>query len=70
MTKEYLEHHIEMLQYFYEDKGDMERYCSFEKVWAELQIKMPHLVKAYEDMKSSIKTFEILLKHAVEELED
>lgn len=43
------------IQYFWEDKRDIERYCDFEKLKPQIQEQFPELLKAWHDYKASIK---------------
>jgi hypothetical protein len=50
------EEHKSMLKYFWEEKGDIERYCDFEKLKPIIQEEYPELLKAWYDYKTSIRT--------------
>lgn len=51
-----------MLLYFWEEKGDIERYCDFENVLPELQKQYPEVLKAWNDYKISKRTLTSVLK--------
>ena len=47
---------IDMLQYFWEEKGNIERYCDYENIYNSLLEKRPDIIKAWEKYKKSIET--------------
>lgn len=44
---------LEMLRYFWEEKGDMERYVGYEIKLEALKVQFPEIIKANEDYKAS-----------------
>ena len=44
-----------MLQYFWEAKGDIERYCDFEELKPEIKKELPKLWKAWKKYNKSLK---------------
>ena len=55
MSKLDIEEIQPMLSYFWEEKGDIERWASFEEAKPILQEKAPEVLKAWEDYKIAIK---------------
>ena len=51
----------EQKKYFWEYKGDLERYCNFEKLKPQIQNELPEVLKAWEDYKTSIKMLDIVM---------
>jgi len=56
------EEQISDLKYFWEEKGDIERYCDFEKLKPQIQEQLPELLKAWYDYKASIKIMDAVIK--------
>jgi hypothetical protein len=52
------ESELDMLRYFWEQKGDLERYTSFEKAIAEF----PEVGKAWADYKMAEKILSAVLR--------
>ena len=53
--QEELEGHVLSLKYFWEEKGDMERYCYFEEIKSLIEEHYPEILKAWYDYKLSKK---------------
>lgn len=51
-----------MLQYFWEAKGDLERYCKFEEIKPKLQKEYPEVIKAWNDYKVSERILTAVLE--------
>lgn len=56
------EQHLTMLRYFWEEKGDIERYCEYNKILPILEKERPEVVKAWNDYKVSIRTMNAIMK--------
>lgn len=56
------ENNLVMLQYFWEEKRDIERYCDFEKIKPLLEKEKPEVLKAWNEYKMSIKTMDAIMK--------
>ena len=57
------EEEINDLKYFWEDKGDLERYCHFEGLKPKIQQQFPELLKAWYDYKASIGIMNAVIKN-------
>lgn len=55
---------LDMLAYFWDEKGDLERYTGWDELQTELQAKYPEIVKAWQDYKTSRRTLTAVLHHA------
>ena len=53
---------ISLLRYFWEDKGDLERYARFEALKPQIQEEYPELLNAWTDYKASIKRMDEVVK--------
>lgn len=53
---------ISDLKYFWEEKGDLERYVYFEELKPQIQEQHPELLKAWYDYKTSIKIMDVVVK--------
>jgi hypothetical protein len=53
---------IDDLKYFWEEKGDIERYVYFEELKPQIQEEYPELLKAWYDYKASIKIMDAVVK--------
>lgn len=51
--QEELEKHVSSLKYFWEEKGDMEKYYYFEEIKPLIKEYYPEILKAWYDYKSS-----------------
>jgi len=63
MDTEKLDEHLAMLKYFWNEKGDIERYCDFEEIIPLLQIHHPELLKVWYDYKANIKLLDIVINN-------
>ena len=54
---------ISDLKYFWEEKGDLERYCDFEELKPLIQEQYPELLKAWYDYKASITIMDAVIKN-------
>lgn len=61
-TKKLSEEEISDLKYFWEEKGDVERYYKFEELKPLIQEQYPELYKAWYDYKASIKIMDAVIK--------
>jgi len=52
----------DMLRYFWEEKGDITRYCEFEELKPIIQEEYPELLKAWYDYQASIKIMDAVCK--------
>ncbi len=52
---------IRMLQYFWEEKEDIERYCDFEDIKEDLAENYPEILKCWNDYKITKKLLGIVL---------
>lgn len=52
---------ISDLKYFWQDKGDLERYSSFEKIKPLLEKEKPEVLKAWNDYKASIRILDCVI---------
>ena len=53
---------ISDLRYFWEEKGDLERYAFFEELKPQIQEQFPELLKAWYDYKASIKIMDAVVE--------
>lgn len=60
--RELTEDDINNLKYFWEEKGDIERYVHFEELKPQIQEQFPELLKAWSDYKTSIKIMDAVIK--------
>ena len=58
---ELTEEDISMLKYFWEEKGDIERYTAFKELKPIIQEHHPELLKAWSDYKASIKIMDAVV---------
>jgi hypothetical protein len=49
---------VEMIKYFWQDKGDLERFTG----WEEIKPKYPEVAKAWDDYKISMKILDCVVK--------
>lgn len=59
---ELTEEQISDLKYFWEEKSDIERSSSFEKMRPSLEQHNPEVLKAWNDYKVSIKIMNAVIK--------
>lgn len=62
MEEEKLQEHLNMIRYFWEEKGDITRYYAFEELKPILQERYPALLKAWNDYKASIQLMDFVTK--------
>lgn len=55
--------HLDMIKYFWEEKGDIERYCHFEELKPIIQQEKPEILKAWYDYKASIKIMDAVMNN-------
>lgn len=60
--KKLTEEQISLLKYFWEEKGDIEKYHGFEKLKPQIQEQFPELLKAWQDYKASIKIMDAVVE--------
>lgn len=58
--EEYYEH-LSMIKYFWDEKGDIERYCHFEEVKPRLKENNPEIWEAWKKYKKSLKILNSVL---------
>ena len=51
----------DMIRYFWEEKGSLERYCDFEELKPIIQEEYPEILKAWYDYKASIKIMDAVI---------
>lgn len=56
------EQNLSDLQYFWQNKGDLERLCTFEELIPILQVERPEILKAWNDYKASKKILDIVME--------
>jgi hypothetical protein len=49
------------LKYFWEEKGDLERLTTFEKLKPLIENEYPEILKAWNDYKTSIKIMDAVI---------
>ena len=52
---------IVMLQYFWEEKGNIERYIGFEVLKPKLEKQFPEVLKAWNDYKASERILDAVM---------
>ena len=52
------------IQYFWQEKGDLERF-DFEKLIPKLEIEYPEVLKAWRDYKASIKILDLVIENLI-----
>jgi len=62
MAEKLTEQQIYDLKYFWEEKGDLERFCDFELLKPQIQEQFPELLKAWYDYRTSIKILNAVVK--------
>ena len=60
-TKELTQEQIDDLRYFWQEKGNLERYCDFEKLKPQIEKQLPLLFKAWNDYKLSIENLNMVV---------
>lgn len=56
------EDQIQDLRYFWQEKGDLERFCDFEELKPQIQNEYPELLKAWYDYKASIQILNLVVE--------
>ena len=51
-----------MISYFWEEKGDLERWSDWKKRKPVLEKERPEIVKAWNDYKTSIRTLNAVVR--------
>ena len=51
-----------LIRYFWEEKGDITRFGSWEKVKPALRREFPEILKAWEDLNTAKRTLSRLVK--------
>lgn len=62
MTDEEFASHLSSIKYFWEEKGDVERYCDWESIQPELMKRRPDIAIAYQDYKARRMIFSALVR--------
>ena len=57
------EEDITMLKYFWEEKGDMTRYCDYEEIKEDLDKNYPEISKAYKDYIASKAVYKSIMSN-------
>lgn len=52
----------ESLRYFWEEKGDITRYCDFERLKPVLRDEFPEILTAWDNYQASIKAMDIAIR--------
>jgi hypothetical protein len=52
---------LNLIKYFWREKGDIERWCDFKEKKEELRIMFPSLIRAWEDYKHAEVTLNALV---------
>ena len=53
------------LQYFWQEKGDLERLTTFEELTPLLEKEKPEILKAWRDYKASKKILDIVIESLI-----
>ena len=53
---------LEMIIYFWQEKEDLERYCSWKEIQDDLRNNYPHILDAWLRYKSAITTLNSLVE--------
>lgn len=53
------------LQYFWQEKEDLERLTSFNRLIPMLEVEMPEVMKAWRDYKASKRILDIIFNQIV-----
>lgn len=61
--KKLTEEQLNDLKYFWEFKGDLERYSSFEELKPIIQQDYPEIIKAWNDYKASIAILNLVMEN-------
>lgn len=56
------EDQIQDLKYFWQEKGNLERFCDFEELKPQIQNEYPELLKAWYDYKASIQILNLVIE--------
>jgi len=62
---ELTERNLEDLQYFWQYKGDLERFTSFEELIPLIEREKPEVLKAWNDYKTSKKILDIVMENLI-----
>lgn len=57
------EQELDSIKYFWEYKGDLERYTKFEELKPKLEREYPEILKAWNDYKASIKILDLVIEN-------
>lgn len=63
MKNKLTEKDVNDLKYFWQYKGDLERYCNFEVLKPVLEKEKPEVIKAWNDYKASIKILDLVIEN-------
>ena len=63
MTKKLTEDQLSSIKYFWQDKGDLERYCSFEELKPALLEQKPEIIKAWNDYKTAVAILDAVIEN-------
>lgn len=59
-----------MIRYFWEEKGDLTSYCSWEEIQVDLAKRYPAIYDAWARYRSAVKTLDVLVGALGDELEE
>lgn len=55
------EQQIDDLKYFWWEKGDLERWCDFEKLKPQIEKEFPRIIYLWEEHKSCVKMLNVIM---------
>lgn len=67
MQTELTKQDINDLQYFWQEKQDLERFVDFERLKPLIQEKKPELIKAWNNYKASVKILDLVIENLDDE---
>lgn len=53
--------------YFWQEKGDLTRWCGWERAKPAVAQEYPEIIKAWEDYRAAVRTLNIVVKHLADE---
>lgn len=63
MSAEQFEQELDMLRYFWTEKGDVERYVGWKELQPVLAARRPDILKAWNDHKAAEMILSAVLEH-------
>jgi len=52
---------LRMIQYFWQEKGDLRRYCGWEEIQEDLQAQFPAIYDAWQRYRTAVETLNIVV---------